>query len=75
MDYSYSVVFTFLRNQLLIQPNFMLIDMLHQTFGNKIYFENKCKIIIICFIYQSIWMFISCSKSNDDIYYLLIINE
>ena len=48
----------------------MLIDKLHQIFRNKIHFESK--IIIICFIYQSIWMFISCS--NDDMYYLLINN-
>ena len=51
----------------------MLIDMLHQIFRNKIYQKIKYNIIIICFIYQSIWMFISCS--NDYMYYLLVINE
>ena len=51
----------------------MLIDMLHKRFRNKIYWKIKCKIIIICFIYQSLWMFITCS--NDDMYYLLVINE
>ena len=51
----------------------MLIDMLHQYSETKYILKIKCKIIIICFIYQSIWMFISCS--NDDMYYLLIINE
>ena len=40
----------------------MLIDMLHQIFRNKIYLEN-----------QVMWMFISCS--NNDMYYLSVINE
>ena len=72
MDYSYSVVFTYLRNQLLYN-NQTYVNMLHQIFRNKIYFKNKMKKKIIRCIYQSIWMFISCS--NDDMYYLLIINE
>ena len=51
----------------------MLIDMLQKIFRNKIYWKIKCKIIIICFIYQSIWMFFfTCS---NDMYYLLVINE
>ena len=51
----------------------MFIDMLHKIFRNKIYQKIKCKIIIICFIHQAIWMFITCY--NDNMYCLLVINE
>ena len=44
----------------------MLIDMLHQIFRNKIYQKIKYKIIIICFIYQSIWTVINSVHGNPN---------
>ena len=48
--------------------------MLHQIFRNKIYLENKVlNNKYLFYLSVNMEMFTSCS--NDDIYYLLVINE